>query len=213
MKPAKRAFDLIASAAGLLVLSPLFVAVAAAVKIGDGGPVFFRQERVGRGGRVFRMWKFRTMVADADRDGVLLTIGADRRITPVGRVLRRVKLDELPQLFNVIAGNMSLVGPRPEVARYVALYTPEQRRVLELVPGITDPASLKYRDESRLLGEAADPEREYVHEVMPDKVRINLEYADRATVLGDVRLILATLLALLPRRIPASTSRHAAQSR
>lgn len=213
MTSAKRAFDLLASAAGLLLLSPLFGAIALVVKLGDGGPVLFRQERVGRGGRPFHMWKFRTMVTDADGDGLLLTVGPDRRITPVGRVLRRVKLDELPQLVNVLAGDMSLVGPRPEVARYVAMYTPEQRRVLDLVPGITDPASVKYRDESRLLGEAADPELAYVHEVMPDKIRINLEYAERATVVGDVRLILATLVALLPRRALASTSRHATHPR
>jgi len=192
MTRAKRLLDVAASAAGLLALSPLLLAVAVLVRR-DGGPAFFRQERVGRDGRPFRMWKFRTMVPNAERLGPQLTAAGDPRITPIGRWLRRTKLDELPQLANVLVGEMSLVGPRPEVARYVARYTPEQRAVLALVPGITDPASLHYRGEERLLAAAADPERLYVEQVMPDKIRRNLEYARTATVLGDVAVVLRTL--------------------
>ena len=192
MTRAKRAFDLAASLTGLAVASPLFAVIVLAIKAGDGGPIFFRQERIGYRGRPFRMWKFRTMVADAGRTGPLLTIGDDPRITRVGRLLRRFKLDELPQLLNVLAGDMSLVGPRPEVALYVTQYTPDQKRVLELVPGITDPASIRYRNEGRLLAEAADPELVYVRDIMPDKIRINLDYAARASLWSDLRILLST---------------------
>ncbi|HEX6966243.1 MAG TPA: sugar transferase [Gemmatimonadaceae bacterium] len=206
MRRAKRALDLVGSGVGLVVLAPLFVVIAAAVKL-DGGPVFFRQERVGRHGRPFRMWKFRTMVPDAERVGPQITARGDRRITRVGRWLRTSKLDELPQLLNVAAGEMSLVGPRPEVARYVRRYTAEQRRVLDLVPGITDPASIQYRDEERLLAQAADPERLYIDRLLPDKIRLNLEYAARASVARDVMLIAQTLarIVLPPADAPAAT--------
>lgn len=190
--PAKRLLDVVASAAGLVALSPLLVGIAAAVKL-DGGPAFFRQERIGHRGRPFRMWKFRTMVPHAERLGPQLTAAGDPRITSTGRWLRRTKLDELPQLLNVLVGEMSLVGPRPEVPRYVARYTAEQRRVLELVPGITDPASVHYRDEGALLAAAPDPDRLYVERLMPDKIRRNLAYAATATVWSDVRVILQTL--------------------
>lgn len=193
MTAGKRAFDVAASAAGLVLLSPLFLLVAAAVKLGSAGPVFFRQERVGQGGVPFRIWKFRTMVADAERRGGALTVGEDPRINAVGRFLRRTKLDELPQLLNVLAGEMSLVGPRPEVPRYVAGYTDAQRRVLDLVPGVTDPASLEYRDEARLLAGHADPERAYVEEIAPHKIRLNLEYAARATRWSDLVIIVKTV--------------------
>ena len=189
----KRAVDVAGAVAGLVVLSPVLAALALLVKAGDGGPVLFRQERVGRDGRLFWMYKFRSMVQDAERGGSLLTVGGDPRITPVGRLLRRTKLDELPQLLNVLRGEMSLVGPRPEVPRYVALYTAEQRRVLALVPGITDPAATAYIDEGALLARAADPEQAYVQQIMPDKLRLNLQYAARATVLTDVAVILRTL--------------------
>jgi lipopolysaccharide/colanic/teichoic acid biosynthesis glycosyltransferase len=194
--PGKRALDVTAAAVGLAVLSPLFAAIAIAIRLDSAGPVFFRQERVGRGGSPFRIWKFRTMVANAEQVGGSLTIGSDVRITEVGRLLRRFKLDELPQLFNVVAGEMSLVGPRPEVPRYVARYTAPQRRVLELVPGITDPASIEYRDEAAVLAARADPERAYVEEIMPAKIRLNLEYAERATRRSDVALVVRTLLHL-----------------
>ena len=189
----KRVFDLAASGAGLVLLSPLLAVIAIAVKLDGRGPVFFRQERIGRGGAPFRMWKFRTMVADAERQGGALTVGDDPRITGVGRVLRRWKLDELPQLLNVFAGEMSLVGPRPEVARYVAGYTASERRVLDLVPGVTDPASLEYRDEAAVLAGRADPERAYVEEIAPHKIRLNLEYAERATRRSDLTIILRTI--------------------
>jgi lipopolysaccharide/colanic/teichoic acid biosynthesis glycosyltransferase len=189
----KRPLDVTASFVGLVILSPLFALIAVLIKLEGDGPVFFRQDRVGRAGRSFRIWKFRTMRADAERHGGPLTVGNDPRITEVGHALRRYKLDELPQLLNVLAGEMSLVGPRPEVARYVALYTADQRRVLELVPGITDPASIAYRDEAAVLAGHSDAETVYVNEVMPAKIRLNLEYAGRATLGSDLLLILQTI--------------------
>lgn len=198
---AKRAFDLFWSALGLAALSPLLLLVALLVKLEDRGPVFFRQVRVGRGGRPFRIWKFRTMVVDAERRGRALTVGQDTRITRIGRFLRSTKLDELPQLINVLVGEMSLVGPRPEVPRYVERYTEAQRAILGLRPGITDLASIKYRNESDLLGQAEDPEATYVQVVLPDKIRINLAYAARAGVGSDFLVILATLGLFPPARI------------
>jgi len=206
--PAKRGFDVVCAALGLVVLSPLFALLAALIKLGDGGPVFFRQQRMGYRGRPFRIWKFRTMVPDAERRGALLTADCDPRITGVGRWLRRTKMDELPQLLNVLAGEMSLVGPRPEVPRYVALYTPAQRGVIDIVPGITDPASLAYRDEGRLLASAPDPERAYVNRIMPDKIRLNLEYARRATLWTDVAVILNTVRHLVPTASTGVNARH-----
>jgi len=195
MRLSKRLFDLFWTMAGLCLLWPLFLVIALLIKRHDGGPVFFRQERVGHKGHSFRIWKFRTMVVDAEKLGMPLTIGQDPRITPVGFWLRKYKLDELPQLFNVLTGEMSLVGPRPEVPDYVALYTPEQRAVLELVPGITDPASIKFRRENELLAQALDPVRAYVKEIAPEKIQLNLEYAAQATVWRDFVIILRTLLA------------------
>ncbi len=192
MTLAKRSFDLAASVSGLLVLFPLMLLIAILVKAEDGGGVFFRQERVGRGGRPFRMWKFRTMIPYASALGPSLTVAGDRRITRVGGWLRAHKLDELPQLFNVVAGEMTLVGPRPEVPRYVDMYTPEQRSVLDLEPGITDRASIMFADESALLAGQDDPEGYYIEKVIPEKIRINLEYADQATSLSDLRVLLET---------------------
>ena len=188
-----RAFDLFMAGLGLLLLSPVLAVIALLIRLEDGGPVFFRQVRVGRGGRPFRIWKFRTMVVDADRLGRSITVGDDRRITRCGKWLRRWKLDELPQLINVVLGEMGFVGPRPEVPRYVDLYSPEQRRVLELRPGITDLASIAYRNESELLQEQEDPEAFYIDQVMPDKIRINLDYASRASLWRNIKVILATL--------------------
>jgi lipopolysaccharide/colanic/teichoic acid biosynthesis glycosyltransferase len=198
---AKRLFDVGATIAGLFVLWPVLLIVALLIKLDDGGSVFFRQERVGRAGRRFRVWKFRTMIPDAEQRGGALTVGDDPRTTRVGRWLRRSKLDELPQLFNVLAGDMSLVGPRPEVPRYVARYSADQRRVLDLVPGLTDPASIAYSRESELLARAADPDRYYVTTVMPDKIRINLAYAAHATRWTDVKVVVETLGHLLPDRV------------
>jgi lipopolysaccharide/colanic/teichoic acid biosynthesis glycosyltransferase len=197
MKPGKRFLDVLVAAGGLLLLSPLFAAVALAIWAADRGPVFYVQERVGLGGKTFGLWKFRSMRVGADRQGSLVTIGGDPRVTRIGRWLRRFKIDELPQLLNVLKREMSLVGPRPEVPRYVALYSPEQREVLRLVPGITDPASIEFSHEEEILRKAEDPERHYVEVIMPRKIELNLEYAKRATVWTDLGLILKTLTVIL----------------
>ena len=200
MTRAKRTLDLVAAGAGLVLLAPLLAVVAVLVKSEDGGPVFFWQERVGYRGRPFRIWKFRTMVPDAAARGLPLTVGRDARVTRIGAWLRRLKLDELPQLFNVLVGEMTLVGPRPEVPCYVESYSTEQQRVLELVPGITDEASIRYVAESALLAASLDPERVYVSEIVPDKIRLNLAYAAHATVWSDMWVILATLRRLVGSR-------------
>ena len=197
MTAGKRAFDLSCSIVGLAMLWPLFAAVALLIKAHDGGAVFFRQVRVGHRGRLFRVWKFRTMRESARLEGLPITVERDARITKVGVWLRRLKLDEVPQLFSVVSGHMSMVGPRPEVPKYVAAYTPEQREVLQLMPGITDPASLRYHDESAMLRGAQDPEQVYVEDILPAKIQMSLDYAARATRLSDIRVILATLNRLL----------------
>lgn len=194
---AKRLFDVFCAGLGLLLLSPLWMLVAIWIKLDSPGPVLFRQERVGRFGQPFFIHKFRSMRVDAPARGPQITVGDDPRITRSGRFLRASKIDELPQLWDVLRGAMSLVGPRPEVPRYVALYTPEQRElVLSVRPGITDPASLQFRHESEILARAADPEREYVEVILPAKLRIAGDYVRDASVWGDLRLILATLGAL-----------------
>lgn len=194
---AKRLVDLLFSALGLLLLAPLLLAVTVWIKLDSPGPVLFRQERVGRRGRHFLIHKFRTMTVDAPARGPQLTIGADPRITRAGQVLRATKLDELPQLWDVLRGAMSLVGPRPEVPKYVAFYPDDVRRiVLSVRPGITDPASLRYRDESAQLAGAADPERAYVEQVMPAKLALSTRYVQEATLTGDLRLMWATVAAL-----------------
>jgi lipopolysaccharide/colanic/teichoic acid biosynthesis glycosyltransferase len=186
----KRAFDLLAAASGLLVLAPLLLLIAIAVKLDSPGPVLFRQERVGRNGRIFRIRKFRTMVRDAPRLGGAITVGCDPRITRVGHSLRRYKLDELPQLIDVLLGDMSLVGPRPEVPKYVALYPPGIReRVLSVRPGLTDNATLAYIDENAQLAGAADPEREYVEKILPEKLRLYVEYVDNRSLALDLSII------------------------
>ena len=191
MSRGKRITDLLLAIVGLSVLWPLLAVVMALIKLEDQGPVFFRHERVGYRGRHFRIWKFRTMGVRAAL-GSPVTMARDRRITPIGRWLRAFKLDELPQLFNVLAGDMSFVGPRPEVPEVVANYTPAQRRVLDFVPGITDPASLRYWNEGELLAKAPNPERTYVTRLLPDKIRLQLEYAERATLGSDLALLLET---------------------
>ena len=195
---AKRLFDLVIASLGLLLLGPALVAIAAWIKLDSPGPVFFRQQRVGRDGKLFRIHKFRTMrVAPAGVEHPQITIGADPRITRAGATLRRTKLDELPQLIDVVRGDMSLVGPRPEVPRYVALYPEALRaKVLSVRPGITDLASIEYRDESELLARAADPEREYVEVVMPAKLRAAARYVDEMSLATDVRVLGSTLRAL-----------------
>jgi lipopolysaccharide/colanic/teichoic acid biosynthesis glycosyltransferase len=188
----KRGFDVVASGAGLVVLSPLFFVIAIAVRLNSRGPVFYRARRVGRHGKEFLLYKFRSMITDADQIGPGITSAQDNRITSVGRFLRRTKLDELPQLINVLRGEMSLVGPRPEDPRYVELYTPEQREILRYRPGITSMASFTYRNEEQLLS-GDDWERMYVDQVMPAKLTIDLEYARRANLFTDVWLILRTV--------------------
>ena len=193
----RRALDITFALLGLVLLSPLLACIAAAMKVADRGPIFFSQTRVGQFGRPFRMHKFRTMVPNAEQQGIPLTVGADRRITRVGHWLRRTKLDELPQLWNVVKGDMSLVGPRPEVPRYVAFYTAEQRRVLSVRPGITDPASLQFFDEAACLARMPDPEAAYVTLILPHKLAMNLNYLRRRTLASDVVVVLATLWRLM----------------
>ena len=195
----KRLFDLFFTLPGLLLLSPLLLALALWIKLDSPGPVFFRQERIGRFGRPFHIFKFRTMCIDAERQGQL-TVGKDNRVTRAGRFLRKSKLDELPQLIDVVRGTMSLVGPRPEVARFVAQYPADIRdKVLALRPGITDWASIRLIDENELLGQASDPERCYVEKILPQKLDYYVQYADQHSVMGDVRIILATFKKILTR--------------
>lgn len=187
-----RLFDFVASLAGIIVLSPLLGLIALAIKATSPGPVFYRARRIGKDGEEFRLYKFRTMFVGADKTGNMLTVAGDPRVTPIGRLLRRTKLDELPQLLNVIRGEMSLVGPRPEDPRYVRLYSREQRQVLSVRPGITSLASLQYRDESSLLT-GPDWEKRYVEEIMPAKLAIELEYIRQRSFRQDVRIILNTV--------------------
>ena len=193
----KRAMDIAISGAALCVLWPVLLLIALAIVIDDPGPVFYRQVRVGRGGKEFRIFKFRTMVVDADKKGLQITVGRDSRITRMGALLRKTKLDELAQLLNVFLGQMSFVGPRPEVPRYVAMYTPYQRQVLLVRPGITDYASIAYRNENDLLAGAEDPERMYVEEIMPAKLELNMKYLRRVSPLEDIRLIFMTIAAVI----------------
>jgi len=189
----KRLFDIIASALGLIVLSPLFLVLAVWIKVDSKGPVFYRQTRVGWHNKDFRIFKFRSMRVGSDR-GSLVTIGGrDPRITKSGYYIRKYKLDEFPQLINVLIGDMSLVGPRPEVRHYVDYWTPEQMRVLDVRPGITDPASIKFRNENELMAQAGDPEQYYINVIMQEKLRLYLEYVDNQSFLYDLRLIFATL--------------------
>ena len=192
---AKRLFDFLAASVSLLALSPILILVGLVVKLNSSGPVLYRSTRVGKAGKPFHMFKFRTMVANADRLGPGITVGGDRRITPVGRFLRRTKLDELPQLINVVKGEMSLVGPRPEDPRYVALYTHEQRQILKVQPGITGAAALAYRHEEQMLV-GPDWERVYCAEVMPAKLEADLAYLSRRTFWSDVGLVVQTILVL-----------------
>lgn len=190
----KRFFDLIFSSLGLLIFSPLFLLVAILIKLDSKGPVFFRQKRVGKNGKIFKIYKFRTMVKGAQGKGGLITTSEeDPRITPFGRLLRKYKADELPQLINVLRGEMSLVGPRPEVLKYVALYTLEQKRVLSVRPGITDSASLKYVDENKILSKTDNWEKIYVNHIMPDKLAINIEYIKKRSSVLDLVIILKTI--------------------
>lgn len=193
----KRLFDVLASLVGLALLAPLFVLIALAIKIDSAGPVFFRQQRVGRWGKPFNIFKFRTMSARTDETRQL-TVGDDSRITRVGHFLRHYKIDELPQLINVFQGTMSLVGPRPEVPRYVACYPPDARKiVLSVAPGITDWASILYREESQILGQASDPEKTYVDTILPIKLRYYMRYVEERSFWTDLQIICKTLVAIV----------------
>jgi lipopolysaccharide/colanic/teichoic acid biosynthesis glycosyltransferase len=189
----KRALDVTAASVGLVVLSPLLAVAAIAVRLDSPGPILFRQWRMGRHFRPFEIYKFRTMVADAPRLGWPLTAGEDPRITRLGHLLRKAKIDELPQLVNVLRGEMSLVGPRPEVPRYVELFREDFAEILELRPGITDLASIAYRDEASLLGQSDDPEAEYVHRILPHKIALAKEYCRRSSFGFDLVLLIRTL--------------------
>jgi len=195
----KRLTDIVGAAVGLLILAPVFLLIAIAIVLDDRGPVFYRATRVGWNGRSFRLYKFRSMRVGADRKGPGITVSGDARVTRVGRRLRRSKLDELPQLINVLSGDMSLVGPRPEDARYVALYSEAQRYVLSVRPGITGAASLQFRDEESLL-QGPDWEQTYRNEVMPAKLSAELEYLARRSVWSDLGLVIRTIAAVLPKR-------------
>jgi len=189
----KRALDVVSAALGLAVLAPLFGLIAVVVKFDSEGPVFFRQERIGRGFRPFVIYKFRSMVKDAPGRGPALTVGQDSRITRMGCFLRRTKLDELPQLLNVLKGDMSLVGPRPELRRYVDAFHAEYQQVLSVRPGMTDPASLKFINEASLLAQASDPERAYCETVLPEKLSLAKQYIREYCLLLDMSVLLRTL--------------------
>lgn len=195
----KRIFDVVMSGLGLVVLSPLFVLVSLWIKLDSPGPVFYRQIRVGRNNRDFRLFKFRSMRVGSDRKGLITVGGHDPRVTRSGYFIRKYKLDELPQLINVLIGDMSLVGPRPEVRKYVDMYTPEQLHVLDVRPGITSLASIRYRNENELLDRVEDPDRCYVEEVMPDKLRIDLEYVADRSFVYDIKLIFRTFLEVISK--------------
>lgn len=189
----KRFFDLIFSVIGLLILSPLFLFIAIWIKLDSSGPVFYRQERVGKKNKNFKLYKFRSMKTGSDKKGLLTIGGKDPRVTKSGYYIRKYKLDEFPQLINVLLGDMSLVGPRPEVRKYVNLYTPQQLHVLDVKPGITDLASIRYRNENELLEQSEDPEKFYREVVMQDKLKLNLEYIENHSFLCDITLIFKTL--------------------
>jgi lipopolysaccharide/colanic/teichoic acid biosynthesis glycosyltransferase len=193
----KRLFDIALSLFGLALLLPVMAVLAVLIKLDSKGPVFYRGLRVGRGGKPFAMLKFRTMVVDAEKIGASSTAEDDPRITRMGRFLRRFKLDELPQLWNVLLGQMSFVGPRPQVQWAVDLYTREERALLDVRPGITDYASLRFRNEGEILKGSTDPDKDYLEKIAPEKIRLGLEYVRRHSVLTDVKIILATVGALL----------------
>ncbi len=196
----KRTFDIITSLSGLVLLGPLIFFLIIFIKLDSQGPAFYRGERVGRFGRTFRIFKFRTMVADAEKRGGPSTASDDPRITGVGRFLRKYKLDELPQLINVLKGEMSIVGPRPEVLTEVETYTNEERRILEVRPGITDWASLTFHNEGEILKGSPDPHQAYREKIKPEKMRLALKYIDERSFLTDIKIILETLLTLVRTR-------------
>lgn len=195
----KRIFDFTVALLLTVLFFPLFIIIAIIIKSDSRGPVFFIQQRVGKNNKDFGIFKFRTMVTDSEHKGQL-TVGKDNRITRIGRFLRKYKLDELPQLFNVLNGTMSLVGPRPEVRKYVEFYTEEQKKVLSVKPGITDTASIQFADENDLLAECDDPEKKYITEIMPAKLRLNLQYMAEQSFLTDLKVLALTFFRIFLKR-------------
>jgi lipopolysaccharide/colanic/teichoic acid biosynthesis glycosyltransferase len=189
-----RLFDWFFSAFGLIVMAPVLIVLACIIKLSSKGPVFYMQSRVGKNGRDFKVFKFRSMYIDADQKGLLTVGGKDNRVTKAGYYLRKYKLDELPQLLNVLKGDMSLVGPRPEVRKYVNLYSEEQRKVLNVLPGITDYASIAFRNENELLGKSADPEQMYIEEIMPKKIELNFSYINNRGIKEYFSIIFRTII-------------------
>jgi len=192
----KRVFDVLSSLVVIILFSPLLIILAIWIAVDSRGGVFYKQIRIGKNGKPFNLLKFRSMRPDADKSGQL-TIGDDNRITKVGRFIRNYKLDELPQLFNILKGEMSVVGPRPEVPKYVDLYSDKQKKVLSALPGLTDYASLKYLDEQKVLGAAENPEKTYIEEVMPAKLQLNLKYIEERSFLVDIQLIFKTIAKII----------------
>ena len=190
----KRSLDIVLSLIGLLILLPFFPFVAILIKLDSSGPIFFRQERIGKDFSRFTIYKFRTMTANADKKGALITAGGDNRITKVGGFLRRYKIDELPQLYNVLRGDMSFVGPRPEVSKYVQLFETEYRKLLTVRPGITDLASLRYSNEEAILGKSKTLEEVYISTILPEKIKLSSHYVDNHSMMTDLKLILMTVL-------------------
>jgi lipopolysaccharide/colanic/teichoic acid biosynthesis glycosyltransferase len=188
-----RMFDFFFSFLGLILLSPFFLLIALLIKINSSGPVLYKQSRIGLNGSDFSVFKFRSMRVDSDKLGLITVGGSDHRVTSIGYYLRKYKLDELPQLINVLTGDMSLVGPRPEVKKYVDLYTIDQKKVLSIRPGITDWASIYYRDENVILGQSSDPEKDYIEKVMPDKLQYNLIYIENYGPVEYFKIIFSTL--------------------
>ncbi|MBE0426176.1 MAG: sugar transferase [Nitrospirae bacterium] len=190
----KRLFDIFFSFSGLLIFSPLFVVVAVLIKIDSKGPVFFKQERIGKNFKSFNIYKFRTMKNNAEKHGPKITVRGDSRVTGIGRFLRKYKIDELPQLFNVLKGDMSFVGPRPEISEYVQLFKSDYKKLLGIRPGITDPASIKYSNEEAVLYSSGNWEEEYKTRILPEKIRLSLNYLKKRNILTDLKIILETVL-------------------
>lgn len=192
-----RFLDIIASICGLIILSPLFIILGIWIKLDSKGPVFYKQIRVGQYGKDFALYKFRSMRVGADKKGLITVGGKDNRITKVGYFIRKYKLDEFPQLLNVLKGDMSLVGPRPEVRKYVDLYTDEQKKVLSVRPGITDYASIEYVDENEILGKAENPDKTYIEVIMPDKIKYNMKYINNRSVIEYIKVIFLTFKSII----------------
>lgn len=189
----KRIFDIVASLVGLIILSPMLIIVSICIKLDSKGPIFFKQKRVGKNKKIFEIYKFRTMVTDAEKLGKQITVGNDSRITKVGKFIRKCKLDEFPQLINVVKGEMSLVGPRPEVPRYVELYDEYQKQILLVRPGITDYASIEFRNENEILENSINPEEIYIEEIMTRKIELNMKYIRNISLFEDIKMIIKTI--------------------